>query len=214
VNAFEIDPRTRDLAPEALTPDGRPRVLPASYWATTTPAERAILGHRHGIYSYPTTELVAWLKDFIGDRTAIEIGAGHGCLAAALNIPATDSMQQNKPKYRAEYAAMGQPPVRYGENIIPLDARGAISRYHPQVVVACWVTHRYSRRRHWAGGNEAGVDEAKILDSGATYVFVGNERVHAGKPIWDRPHEIMYPPWVCSRAINGSRDFVATWGRP
>lgn len=52
MSSFVLDPtKIRDLAPEALGPDGRLRVLPAAFWAGTTPAERALFGHRHGLYS-------------------------------------------------------------------------------------------------------------------------------------------------------------------
>jgi hypothetical protein len=209
---FTLDPATiRDLSPDVLNESGRMRVLPAAWWAATTVQERGLFGHRNAIYGFPTIELVDHLRDLIGGRPAIEIGAGHGVLAEALGIPATDSRQQEQPRYREIYAATGQPPIRYGHDVVELDARRAVRRYRPDVVVASWVTHRYDRRRHWAGGNEAGVDEGAIIDGCCLYVFVGNEQVHAGKPIWSRPHRIEYPPYVYSRAMNGSRDFIAVW---
>lgn len=212
MNAFVLDPKSiRDLAPEALGPDGRLRVLPAAFWAATTPAERALFGHRYGLYSFPTTELVEHLRTLIGGRPAIEIGAGHGVLAEALGIPATDSRMQDQPHYRAHYAALGQPTVPYGPNVIDCHASRAVRRYRPAVVVGCWVTHKYDPRRHAAGGNEVGIDEPDILANCALYVVVGNEQVHAGKAIWARRHSITFPDFVYSRAQNGSRDFIATW---
>jgi hypothetical protein len=62
-----------------------------------------------------------------------------------------------------------------------------------------------------AGGNEVGVDEPDVLRHCETYVVVGNEGVHQGKEIWNRPHQIEYPPYVYSRAQNGTRDFIAVW---
>jgi len=211
---FEMDTsKIRDISAEALDADGRPRVLPAAYWATTTMMERALFGHLHGVYSFPTVELIEHLRSIIGDRTAIEIGAGHGVLAQALGIPATDSHQQAKMPWRAELEAAGQPTVSYGPNVEDLDARAAISRYHPQVVIGCWITHKYNPRRHLAGGNEAGIDEADLLDRVDTYVLVGNEYVHRNKTIWTVPHQIDYPDWVYSRQRNGTPDFVARWDR-
>lgn len=58
-----------------------------------------------------------------------------------------------------------------------------------------------------------GLDEAKIIASCDEYIFVGNEHVHAHKPIWDLPHEKLTPPLLYSRATNGSRDFIAIWRR-
>lgn len=209
---YSLDTRAvRDLAPQVLDASGRLRILPAEFWATTTVQERVALGHRHALYGLPTVELVAYLKDLIGGRPAIEIGSGNGVLAEALGITATDNRMQERPAVRRDLAAFGQPPVRYGDNVIECDARRAIRRFRPEVVVACWVTHKYDRARHWAGGNVWGVDEERLLDEVGAYVFVGNEQVHKNKVIWARPHTIEYPPFLYSRAHNGSRDFVAVW---
>lgn len=98
LQAWHIDPaRTRDLAPRLLDAAGAPRVVPAAALANTTPEERLRFGVEHGIYAFPTEELVAFLRDLIGGRSAIEIGAGHGRLAAALGIPATDNRQREGP---------------------------------------------------------------------------------------------------------------------
>jgi hypothetical protein len=197
--------------PQVLDDQGRLRVLPAAYWATTTREERSLLGARYGLYSFPTVELVDHLRSLIGGRSAIEIGASHGVLAEALDIPATDNRQQEMPEYRARIALQGQTPVAYGPNVIECHASRAVRRYRPQVVIGCWVTHKYDPARHEAGGNEIGIDEEDILRNCGTYIVVGNEQVHAGKKIWDRPHRIEYPPFVYSRAHNGTREFIATW---
>ncbi|WP_157266404.1 hypothetical protein [Azohydromonas aeria] len=211
MNAFLLNPAsTRDLTTDALESPGRPRVLPAAWWATTTPDERALFGARHGIYSFPTVELVSWLQEFIAGRTAIEVGAGHGALAAALGIPATDNCHQQADALSAAYyRAHGQVPVTYGEHIEQLDANSAVAKHRPQVVVACWVTHRYDAARHAAGGNMYGPDEAKIIRACEHYVLIGNAKVHAAKPIWRLKHRILTPPWLYSRALNGTADFIA-----
>lgn len=215
VDVKELDPsKIRDISPEALDGDGRLKVLPAAYWAGTTPDERALFGVNHGLYSFPTVELVEHLREVIGDRKAIEIGAGHGVLADALGIVATDNFQQRMPKYRAHYEqALRQPIVSYGPNVEDLDAKQAVRRYRPQVVIGCWVTHKYDPKRHFAGGNEIGVDENELLRQVETYVVVGNQKVHRHKAIWAVPHEIEHPDWVYSRAWNGTPDFVARWGQ-
>jgi len=63
------------------------------------------------------------------------------------------------------------------------------------------------------GGGSSGVDEEAIIASCDEYIFVGNEHVHAPKPIWSLPHEKLTPPWLYSRAVNGSRDFIGIWRR-
>lgn len=207
-----IDPRdARDLRPHVLDAAGRLIVLPAVFWASTSAVERALLGGRTGLYSFPTVELVEHLRTIIDGRSAIEIGAGHGVLAEALGIPGTDSYQQREPKYRAYYEAIGAAVVPYGPNVQQMDASSAVRHYKPEVVIGCWVTHKYDPRKHARGGNEVGIDELDILRHCAAYVSIGHEAVHKDKPIWDRKHAIEYPPFMASRALSEGRDFVAVF---
>jgi hypothetical protein len=187
--------------------------MPAAFYHQTSMLERAVFGTRHGLYGLPTEELVTWLKTVTGDRTAIEIGAGHGALAAAIGIPATDNRQQEEPAVVAYYAAIRQPAIQYGLDVEKLTAAEAVTKYRPQVVIASWVTHKYREDRHDAGGNMFGVVEEDIIDACETYIFIGNRKVHALKSIWTRPHRVIEPDWLFSRASNGSPDFIATWGK-
>jgi len=211
---YEVDPTTvRDIAPEVLGDDGRLKILPAAYWADTTPAERMLFGFRHGIYSFPTVELVERLREIIGGRVAIEIGAGHGVLADALGIPGTDNREQEKPGVRMLLAMQGSPPVRYGPNIVEAHASRAVRLFKAEVVIGCWVTQLWDPRASWNPGDSKldGVDEEDIIRQCQFYVLVGNEKVHEAKRIWSRPHHIEYPPFVYSRAMNGAREFIAVW---
>jgi hypothetical protein len=213
--ATRIDPsKVRDISPLLLDSAGRLKVVPAAVLAGTTRDERTLFGVRHAFYGFLTQELVDFLSQTIAGRSAIEIGAGHGGLAAALGIPATDNHQQDTPEISAYYRALKQPTVRYGGNVEKLDAAKAVAKYKPAVVVASWVTHRYDPSRQEAGGNQDGVTEEAIIDACDTYVLIGNERVHATKSTWTRPHEILRPSWLYSRAGNGSPDFIAIWKRP
>jgi len=211
---YHLDPVTvRDISGLLLDERQNLRVVPARVLESTTPEERMLFGVRHGLYSFPTEELCAFLQERIRGRRAIEIGAGHGVLAKALSIPATDNRQQEDGAVKAHYAAIGQPTVPYADHVEKLDAASAVGKYRPDVVVACWVTHRFDPQRPHAGGNRSGVDEAAIIASCDEYIFIGNEHVHANKAIWALPHEKLTPPWIYSRAVNGSRDFIAIWRR-
>jgi hypothetical protein len=214
MDTFTIDPnRVGDLSNRLLDAQGRLRVVLARELEFTTPEERLLFGVRHGIFGFPTQELVDFLRTRIAGRTAIEIGSGHGVLAQALGIPATDNRQQEDEDIRACYRAIGQFTVPYGDHVEKLDAAAALAAYRPQVVIACWVTHRFEADRVHAGGSSTGVDEAAVIAECDEYIFIGNERVHAHKPIWALPHEKLTPPWMFSRAVNGSADFVAIWRR-
>lgn len=215
VDTFQMQPEdTRDIAPEVIDPEtNRMRVLPASYWATTTMPERAMFGHRHGIYSFPTTELATRLGEIIGGRSAIEIGAGNGVLAEALGIPGTDSRQQDELKYRLIYKLMNQPPVTYGPNIVAMHASRAVRHYKPEVVIGCWVTYKWDPGLPEAQGNEAGIDEADIMANCDTFILVGNEHTHRHSKIMRRRPALEFPDYVYSRASNGKRDMIAVWNR-
>ncbi|MCY1516230.1 hypothetical protein D9M68_508510 [compost metagenome] len=214
MDAFSIDlTKVQDISGLLLDARGRLRIASAHTLRNTTAQERLLFGVRQGIYSFPTHELRDFLRSRINGRSAIEIGAGHGILAESLSIPATDNRQQEDPELRAYYAQIGQPTVPYGENVEKLDASTAVAKYQPNVVIACWVTHRFDPGRPHAGGSVTGVDERSIVESCDEYIFIGNEHVHAHKPIWELPHEKLTPPWLYSRAVNGSREFIAIWRR-
>ncbi len=200
-----------DLRPDVLDETGRLTVKPAHYYAATTARERAVLGHRTGSYVLPTVELIDRLREIIAGRTAIEIGAGNGVVAEALDIPATDNFQQQMPKYKAIYEQAGQPLVPYGPNVVDMHASRAVRHYKPDVVIGCWVTHKYDPDQHEAGGNEIGVDMRDVLMNCKELVLVGNQHTQGQNPMWNRKHQIELPPYVYSRATNGAPEFIARW---
>lgn len=203
----------RDLSADLLDEKCGVKVMPASYYEGTNKKERALFGHRYGVYGFVTTELVEWLRLAIGGRSVIEIGAGNGALAGALGIPATDSRIQEDPVVMEFYAAMNQPRVHYGDAVEKLDAALAVRKYRPQVVLASWVTHRYRKDRDEHGGNMFGVNEEDIIANCETYIFIGNMSTHIGKSIWDMPHEFFAPTWLYSRSMNDVGNFIAVWNR-
>lgn len=200
----------RDLSVDVIDEEGLPRIMPASYYESTTAEERALLGHYHGLYVLPTEELVTWLADYIGERSAIEIGCGNGRMAERLDIPATDlKLQDDQAWY---YEALGQPRSTYGPNVIKLEAQQAVRKFWPDVVIGCWVTHRHNKRRPSREGNMYGPNFDWILDRISEYIFIGNEGTHAKHSLWDRdPLAVHYLPFVYSRATNGGREFVGVW---
>lgn len=212
-DAIEIDTKDiRDLRPLVLDADGRMRVLPQSFWDSTTTPERLVLGHHAAAYLFPTIELVEYLQHLIGDRTAIEIGSGNGVLAEAVGIRATDTREQETAQMQLYFRAIAQVPITYGHNVAKVEANRAVKVYRPQVVIASWVTQDFNPRTE--SGKPGGVREGAIIDHCEEYVLIGHENVHAGKDIWSRPHEIEYPPFVVSRGRDGGRNFIARFRRP
>lgn len=186
--------------------------MPASFYRQFSTEEMMLFGHQNALYNIPTQELVNWLREGLTGQRAIEIGAGNGVLADALQIPATDNWMQTWPDIIAHYAMIRQPVIRYGEQVENLDAAEAIAKHKPDVVLACWVTHRYQAEQHQLGGNMFGVDEAALCDSCQTYIHVGNSATHANKPILKRPHRRYQFDWLVSRAKNPELNEIRVWG--
>lgn len=201
----------RDLAADCLDLEGRLKVMPASFYANVKREERAWFANRYGFYSLPTVELADWLRELIAGRSAIEIGSGNGVLAQYLGIPATDSRVQDEPGIRAYYQLMRQATVDYGPNVERIEALDAVKKYKPEVVIGCWITHRYNARDPDREGNALGPDLPAILKVCKQLVLIGNELVHAKNPLWRRPHAVQYPPWLYARSFNYGREFIAIW---
>jgi hypothetical protein len=196
----------------ALDADGRLQVFPHEFWTEFTQAEIAHFCVKHGFYCVPTTELVEWLFERIGDRKAIEIGSGSGVLADALEIQGTDNKMQEWAHIKALYEQTGQTPAPYGPNVRQMDAQVAVDVLKPKVVIAAWVTHKWNEKESWREGNMYGVREDKIVKR-HEYIHIGNRHVHRHKPIMDLPHEEFEFPWLVSRAMNGTPNFIGVWQR-
>ena len=171
--------------PDLFNDAGVLQPMPAAFWEAQTREAKMIFGHKHGLYAFPTIELIEWLKQKLEGLNAIEIGAGNGAFCGALGIKGTDNYQQEIPRYRHLYELTGQPIIKYGAHVEKLDALAAVNKYKPDAVLACWVTHLFDHRRPELKGNEIGVDEGKLLNLVDNYFFVGNTNIHTKKPIFE-----------------------------
>jgi hypothetical protein len=188
---------------------GHVRVVPAAQLHDLDPLDLRIWAHRHGVYQFPTAELVSWLAPLLEGVKAIEIGAGHGAIARALGIPATDSHQQADPAIAAMYRAMGQPVIQYPKDVRKMDAAEAVRRLSPHTVVGAWITQKYKPGDK--DGNMWGVDEESLLRKVRRYILVGNAKVHGDKRILKLPHEELTFPWVVSRASSPELNRIYVW---
>ncbi len=88
------------------------------------------LVNKKGIYCFYSKELVRGLAKLIGPADCIEIGAGDGTLTrllieAGVNCLATDDYSWS------QY-------IQYPASVEKLDARQALDKYRPQVVICSW----------------------------------------------------------------------------
>lgn len=172
-----------------------------------------ILGHKKGIYCFPTLELADWLTQNFDINNMIEIGSGNGALARHLKIPATDSKLMQDSAISALYTLMGQPVTKYPDDVIKLDAIQAIEKYKPKTVLGCWVTHKYSEDDPDREGNMYGVDETWVLQHVDQYIIVGNENVHNKKKILEIPHQEYKFSWLFSRSQEPTKNIIYVWDK-
>jgi hypothetical protein len=198
--------------PDLLDEGGRLRLLPAVAYDLIPRDNLRVWCHKYARYGLPTIELILWLRERIGNRTAIEIGSGAGDLAWHLGIPATDSRIQEEEPTRSIYLSAGQPVIVYPPSVEKLEAHLAVAKYLPQVVVASWVTQWIDPELAATGGGSMfGVHENLILTTGATYILIGNRRIHGDKKIMSQPHEEFALPFLRSRAKYPEEDRVFIW---
>lgn len=203
----------REIDGVAHDEGGLLKVLPAAVYAGYDPNELSLWCVRRGYYCLPTIELVLLVKQLIGERSAVEIGSGHGALGRALGIPTTDSKMQDRPDISVHYERIGQATTTYPESVEKLTALEAVEKYKPKVVVAAWVTHRFNEKAPEREGNQYGVDEGKLLGKPFVkrYIFVGHERVHRKKPILERKHDTYKGSFLHGRPTDREGNVVWVW---
>jgi len=203
--------------PDLFDEAGTLQPMPAEFWAKMPRQDRQVFGHYHGLYSFPTVELIATLKAMLPAAT-LEIGAGNGGYCKALGIRGTDSYLQERAEIKMHLALQGQPTVKYGAHVEKIDGNAAVKKYRPAAVLGAWITHRFDPLRPELGGNAYGVNERQLIDRAYVeqYFFIGNSGTHRNKPLLQElaaqkitSHIVDVQPLAdCSRAAGGI-DFLA-----
>lgn len=184
-------------------------VKPHSYFKDYSRLVLRLFMHQKGIYCLPTEELIDFLKEEIGDNTAIEIGAGTGAIGKALQIPTTDNRMQEWEEIKIVYSMTGQPAIEYPDHIEKLEALEAVNKYKPDVVVGAYITNKFIEEKKI--GNYWGVDEPTLLTKVKKYIHIGDLNTHAYKPLMDIRHVTYYKyqaPWLITR---GKNPFIGIW---
>lgn len=164
----------------------------------------------HAIYQIVTTELVDWLANFIGGRSAIEICSGNAGIGRELHIPCTDSCLQQIAEVKVLFHAMGQTTVCPPLYVEKQDANAAVLQLNPEVVVGAFVTQRWLTNADTLASIYGPLEE-EWVDSGKTYVHIGNDKVHGTKRILDKPHRKYRFPWLYSRVQDKAKNAIWVW---
>lgn len=202
---------TSEIRQVLLNEKGILQCIPAEVLYSFDFNEFRIFAHEEGIYQFPTTELITFLKELIGSDSCIEIGAGTGSIGRSLGIKTTDSYLQKRAEVKAIYEANQQPIIKYPADVEKLSYKDAIKKYKPRVALGCWITRQYNRLEHDLGGSMFGLDYEWIVKSTKRFILVGNTNIH---PLNTFPKgakvEMYFPEGNVSRAKEG-QNFVAVF---
>lgn len=197
-----------------LDPQGLVQTVPYSVYKSLDKTHLQVWCNKNGVYTLPTTELIDWIKNRIGGRKAIEICAGTGGIARALEIIATDSYIQTMPEMVAYYKAIGTQPIDPPSDVYQFEANEAVDTLKPKVVVASYATQKFQegdQNEPKVGSSVYGVDEMAMLPKIETYIFVGNDHSHHDKRINKLPHETHRFPWIVTRTMKQEENFIKIW---
>jgi hypothetical protein len=188
---------------------GRIRLLPASVYKNIDPVHLPVWGVLKARYSFPTVELVDWLRETIRSRRALEIGSGNGDLAYHLGIRPTDNYCQQFPDVELYFRLIGQVPTRPTGDVEKIDALSAIKKYNPEVVVGSYITEQW---KGGTSGNMYGPKESDILNF-ADYIHIGNESTHANKTLITLPHQSFHFDWLFTKSFDASKNVIWIWNK-
>jgi hypothetical protein len=198
-----------------LNKEGLVQPLPYSVYQDLDLTHLQVWCNKKGVYTLPTNELIAWIKNRIGGRKAIEICAGTGGIARALGIIATDSYIQTMPEMVAYYKAIGTQPIDPPSDVYQFEANEAVDTLKPKVVVGCYATQKFQegdQNEPKVGSSVYGVDEMLMLPKIETYICVGNDHSHHDKRIIKLlPHETHRFPWIVTRTMKQEENFIKVW---
>ncbi len=192
------------------------RVLSAKTLRDIKYPDLQIWANLHGVYVFPTIELIDWLRAKIAGRKAIEIGAGHGAIGRSLDIPRTDSYIQTTPEVKLYYQMIGQKVVEPPPDVLKFEATAAVLNFKPQVVIGGFITQLYQpgdEVEPKIGSSVFGVDEQFIYTQVEEYVMIGNLGTHKDKRLLAMPHEKLYYDWIITRSLQTENNRIFVWNR-
>lgn len=194
---------------DLLLKNGLLQVVPSSLLAEVKPMHLSLWGNKRGIYCLPTIELIDWLREQIGGKSAIEICSGNGAIGRALNIPRTDSYIQTTPEIIEIYRAAGQVPIVPPEDVQKFEANEAVDYFNPEVVIGAYVTQKFVEGDR--NGSAYGTDEVSLLKKVKKYIVIGNDESHGEKRIRRLPYKQYRFSWLFTRSLNQQSNEISIW---
>lgn len=205
ISADNVNPfRIVELAKEMISDGNIIHPVPYERIRDFTFDEINLFLMQTALYTFPTTELVEWLRSEIDDGgefapDAIEICCGSGWLGRELDIPITDSKLQEREDIKKIYREMGQPVIQYPDDVEKLDAVSAVKKYQPEFVIGSYVTNKWGNGTSRKVGNIYGVDNGWIAAHCHKYFMIGNENIHGRDIVMKRKHQKLDFDWLITR---------------
>ena len=187
------------------------KLQPADFYKTIDNADLRVWCICRAIYQLPTIELIEWLKTNLNLERTIEIGAGNNYLYHHLGIVGVDNYSEQIPAVKLVHEILNQPSTNPPPKVEKLDAIAAIEKYQPETVITSWMTIKGEDTEEVDGGHRYAPDEDEIIDTGVTYVFIGNEDLHSDRYIMNKPHKTYYFDWLVSRGYYPEQNYICVW---
>ena len=183
----------------------------ADFYKTLDNADLRVWCICRAIYQLPTVELIEWLKDNFNLDKAIEIGAGNNYLYHHLGIKGIDNYSEQIPAVKLVHELMYQPSTNPPPEVEKIDAIAAIKKYQPETVIASWATLKTEDPEGVDAGHKYAPDPEEILDTGVTYIHIGNEEIYTNQKIANKPHKTYYFDWLVSRGYYPEQNCIYVW---
>ena len=95
----------------------------------------------------------------------------------------------------------------------------AIKKYQPETVITSWMTLKTEdpegvlkdTASHIDAGHGIAPDEKKILNTGVTYIHIGNDFIQSDRKIMNKPHVTYYFDWLVSRGYYSEKNCIYVW---
>ena len=194
-----------------LDEQGIIKLQPADFYKTIDNADLRVWCICRAIYQLPTVELIEWLKANFNLDRAIEIGAGNNYLYHHLGIVGVDNYSEQIPAVKLVHEILNQPSTDPPPTVEKIEAIAAIKKYQPETVITSWATLKTEDPEGIDAGHSYAPDEDKILDTGVTYVFIGNEHNHGDRSVMSKPHKTYYFDWLVSRGYYPKKNYICVW---
>ncbi|MBE9044921.1 hypothetical protein IQ255_10965 [Pleurocapsales cyanobacterium LEGE 10410] len=187
------------------------KLFPAEFYHSIDNDDLRVWCICRAIYQIPTIELVDWLKANFNLDKAIEIGAGNNYFYHPLGIKSIDNYSEQIPAVKLVHELLNQPSTNPPPEVEKLDAIAAIEKYQPETVITSWMTIKGNDTEEVDGGHRYAPDEFEVLDTGVTYVFIGNEDIHCDRLIMNKPHKTYHFDWLVSRGYYPEKNCIYVW---